>query len=309
MRNEKEMLQLILDTARQDERIRAVIMNGSRADPNAPRDIFQDFDIVYVVTDPAPFRNNYEWIKRFGELMILQEPDDMHDPPAESSAGFGYLMQFTDGNRIDLNIFPLTKVADLRKDTSSLLLLDKDGLMGAFPPADESGYLPNPPTAKQFSDCTNEFWWCCPYVAKGLWREELPYAKAMLDGVVREQLMKMLAWHIGMRTDFKVNPGKFGKHFQKHLAPEVWDLLLRTYSGPSYDATWYALLTMGELFRKVAVPVAEHFGFSYPFDDDRRVTAHLEHVRRLPKDAKEMYGPAAGPAAGRERRAPDGGMQ
>src|SRR5687767_507179 len=35
MRGEKEMLELILDTASRDERIRAVILNGSRANPNA----------------------------------------------------------------------------------------------------------------------------------------------------------------------------------------------------------------------------------------------------------------------------------
>ena len=46
MRSEQEMLDLILDTARRDDRIRAVIMNGSRANPNAPRDMFQDFDVV-----------------------------------------------------------------------------------------------------------------------------------------------------------------------------------------------------------------------------------------------------------------------
>ena len=55
MRSEQQMLDLILDTARADERIRAVILNGSRANPNAPRDPFQDFDIVYLVTDTQPF--------------------------------------------------------------------------------------------------------------------------------------------------------------------------------------------------------------------------------------------------------------
>ena len=39
MRSEKEMLDLIIRTAQDDVRIRAVIMNGSRANPNAPRDI------------------------------------------------------------------------------------------------------------------------------------------------------------------------------------------------------------------------------------------------------------------------------
>ena len=48
MRSEHEILELILNTAKSDDRIRAVIMNGSRTNPNAPRDIFQDFDILYL---------------------------------------------------------------------------------------------------------------------------------------------------------------------------------------------------------------------------------------------------------------------
>ena len=35
--------------------------------------------------------------------------------------------------------------------------------------------------------------------------------------------------------------------------------------------------------------MAEHFGFEYPADDDRRVSAHLAHVRFLPRDAWEIY--------------------
>jgi aminoglycoside 6-adenylyltransferase len=289
MRSQQEMLDLIVDTARCDERIRAVIMNGSRTNPNTQRDIFQDFDIVYIVTDVAPFKNNYEWIKRFGEIMILQEPEDMQDPPPSGGNGFAYLMQFTDGNRIDLGIYPLGKLNELGKDSLSLLLLDKDGIIEPFAPASESDYLPKLPTAKAFSDCCNEFWWVCPYVAKGLWREEITYAKFMLDQVVREQLMKMLAWYIGVKTRFSSNPGKFGKYFKKYLEPELWDMLLKTYTDASYENTWEALLVMCDLFRTTAIRVGERFGFDYPHGDDEKVSAHLQHVRFLPKNAKEMY--------------------
>lgn len=289
MRSEQEMLDLILATARADERIRAVIMNGSRANPNAPRDIFQDFDIVYLVTDAASFRHNLEWIGRFGELVILQMPDDMQHPPPGDDNGFAYLMQFADGNRIDLGIYPLSKAAERTGDSLSVLLLDKDGVVGPLEPPSERDYLPTPPTAKQFADCCNEFWWVCPYVAKGLWREEILYAKYMLDQAVREQLMKMLAWHIGIQTGFQRNLGKFGKYFQRYLEPELWQMLERTYAGAGYDDTWEALFTMGRLFERVAVPVAGHFGFDYPAGDAGRVRAHLEHVRRLPRDAREIY--------------------
>jgi aminoglycoside 6-adenylyltransferase len=289
MRSEQEMLELIINTAKTDDRIRAVIMNGSRANPNAPRDIFQDFDIVYMVTDVAPFKKNLEWIKRFGEIMMMQTPEDMQDPPPSNDGGFVYLMQFTDGNRIDLGIYPLAKLNEIVKDSSSLLLLDKDGIIEPFGPTSERDYLPQPPTAKAFLDCCNEFWWVCPYVAKGLWREEIIYARTMFDQVLREELMKMLTWHIGIKTRFSRNPGKFGKYFQQYLEPELWEMLQKTYADASYDNTWEALFMMGNLFRIAAIRVADHFGFSYPYGDDKNVIAHLQHVRSLPKNAKEMY--------------------
>jgi aminoglycoside 6-adenylyltransferase len=99
----------------------------------------------------------------------------------------------------------------------------------------------------------------------------------------------MLTWYIGVKTGFAVDPGKFGKHFERYLEPELWQEMLRTYADASYEHTWNALFAMGRLFRAAAVGVAEHFGFDYPHGDDERVSAHLAHVRRLPKDAREMY--------------------
>lgn len=61
MRSQQEMLDLIVNVARNEEQVRTVIMNGSRANPNASQDIFQDFDIVYLVTDVAPFKRNFHW--------------------------------------------------------------------------------------------------------------------------------------------------------------------------------------------------------------------------------------------------------
>jgi aminoglycoside 6-adenylyltransferase len=289
MRSEQEMLEIIISTAETDDRIRAVIMNGSRTNPHARQDIFQDFDIVYLVTDVGPFRNDRAWINRFGELMVLQMPEAMKDPPALNDGRFSYLMQFTDGNRIDLTLLPIAKLHEFGRDSLSLLLLDKDGIVEPLPAPSESDYLPKPPTAKAFSDCCNEFWWVCPYVAKGLWREEIVYAKYMLDRVIREQLMKMLTWHIGIKTQFLRSPGKLGKRLKQYLEPELWAVLEKTYADAGYESTWDALDMMCELFRMTARQVGEHFGFDYPRNDDEKVNAHLKHVRSLPKDAKQMY--------------------
>jgi aminoglycoside 6-adenylyltransferase len=289
MRSEQEMFDLILGIAHQDERVRAVIMNGSRANPNAPRDPFQDFDIVYVVTEIASFLAQPSWIDCFGELMILQLPDDMDEEITEREKSYAYLMQFADGNRIDLTLFAADRLADMDEDSQSILLLDKDGIIPPFPPASDRDYLPKPPTAKQFADCCNEFWWVSAYVAKGLWRQEITYALDARESYVRPQLMKMLSWYAGIQTGFMQSPGKSGKYLQRILEPACWDMLLHTYAAADYEATWDALDVMCQLFRHTAVAVAAQFGFDYPHGDDERVSAHLRHVRTLPRNAKTLY--------------------
>ncbi len=288
MRDEKTMLELIISTAQKDERVRAVIMNGSRVNPNAVQDFFRDYDIVYIVTEIQLFKQNPAWIDIFGERMILQMPDDMESPIALERLGYAYLIQFMDGNRMDLTLFPKDKLSELEEDSLSLLLLDKDNLIASYPPASEASYLPTHPTEKAFSDCCNEFWWCSSYVAKGLWRDEIILAKYM-QNVLEEELYKMLVWYIGIKSNCKINPGKHGSRFKKYLEPELWSLLLKTYSDADYEHTWDALIAMGSLFRKTAIAVAEQFTFSYPQEEDTKVSKHVEHVRQLPKDAGEMY--------------------
>jgi aminoglycoside 6-adenylyltransferase len=198
-------------------------------------------------------------------------------------------MQLMDGNRIDLTLLLIENISKMERESQSILLLDKDGIIAPFPPASDYDFVTSKPTAKLFSDCCNEFWWICPYVAKGIWRDELPYAMLMHDRHERDMLMLMIRWYIGMNNDFSVSAGKYGKYFKKFLEPELWDMYVRTYSDGSYEKLWEALFTSCDMFRKIAQKVAAHFGYEYPMGDDERVTAHLKHVRQLPRDAEEMY--------------------
>ena len=152
MRSEQQMLRLITEVARADDRIRAVIMNGSRANPEAPKDCFQDFDIVYFVTDVEPYVHNRSWIARFGELMIMQMPEDMGEPPPADNGGFAYLMQFADGNRIDLTLFPISRLDEGEEDSLTQVLLDKDGIFDHIAPS--SAVVSNVINAKKSSLAT-----------------------------------------------------------------------------------------------------------------------------------------------------------
>lgn len=288
MRSEREIIELVLEFARLRDDIRAVVMNGSRVNPNAKRDPFQDYDVACYVRDVAVFRGDLRIPQFFGELMILQTPEDMGDPSPEKNGFYSYLMQFMDGNRIDLSFHPLERTVLIPNDSLSLVLLDKDSRIPPLPQPSDRSYLPTRPSAKAFDDCCNEFWWLHPYAAKGLWRGELTYARVMLDNYMRGELMKMLNWYFGVRTKFEKSPGKFGKYLREGLESELWSLIEATYAGADLDATWEALFNMDVLFRLAAHSVAKEFGFTYPQGDDERVSAFIRVIRQLPPDAQTL---------------------
>lgn len=73
MRTDQEMYQLIVQTARSDNRVLAEYLKGSRANPNVPPDMYQDFDIMYVVQETESFRKDLKWMDGFGKVMLKQQ--------------------------------------------------------------------------------------------------------------------------------------------------------------------------------------------------------------------------------------------
>lgn len=71
MRTESEMLDLILQTAKV-LKVDAVAMSGSRTNPDAPKDEFQDYDVVYIVDNLDRLVADLAWLEQFGERIIEQ---------------------------------------------------------------------------------------------------------------------------------------------------------------------------------------------------------------------------------------------
>ena len=275
-RSEQEMMQLILGTAEKDERIRAVWMNGSRANPYAPKDQYQDYDIVYAVREMGSFIDDPHWIDRFGDRVIMQTRSDQLDSQPPYTDWYIYLCQFIDGNRIDLTLVPAEKAGEgILSDRMCRVLLDKDGTLPEILPADESGYWVKKPTEREYLCTCNEFWWVATYVVKGIWRQEMPYAHGMMNEVVRPMLQRMVEWKIGVEHDFQVNPGKMGKYIERYLYSDQWRLFAGSFCGGNYDDMLRGLFSMCELFRLTGREVGKALGYAYPEEDDRRTSAYL----------------------------------
>lgn len=144
------------------------------------------------------------------------------------------------------------------------------------------------PEESQFLFVCNEFWWCLNNVAKGLWRKEVPYAQDIVNLHVRPQLITLLSWKAGIRTNFTCSAGKSGKYLYRSLSQGDWDRLIRTYAGGRLDEMWEAADAMCVLFHETALEVAEQLGFRYDVKEAEASLGFFRHVKGLPEDANEV---------------------
>lgn len=238
MRSPAEMFVLFEEIACADERIRAMTLEGSRANPNATPDAWQDYDVTFLVSDVESFTCSDEWLGRFGDIVLMQKPEAMELFPPDFPAGwFSYLMLFSDGVKIDLTLVPREDgEAYFAQDPLIRVLLDKDGLCpDALRPSDERFWVQRPPSA-HVRDCANEFYLSCTYVARGLLRDELLCANWTFEQIVRVELLRMLGYAAGARHGFPLNAGKHDKLLPRLLEPAERELLLGTYRLDSVDA-------------------------------------------------------------------------
>ena len=286
MRSEKEMLELIRNTALEDDRIRAAWLEGSRANPNVPRDIFQDYDVVYIVEETGSFREDKHWVDRFGERLYMQYPEDNVNYPSDPEHCYGWLMQFEDGNRLDLHVCTWDYAE--KEMELFIALVDKDGLLPARENRSDKIYWIRRPVQEQFSCTCNDFWWGLNNIAKGLWRKELPYVCDMLDFHLRPLLRQLLEWKIGSEHDFSVSTGKCGKYMNRYLPPEVYERYLSTYSSANVPELWRAVWEMCHLFEETALDVSERLYFAYQGQEAESSRKFLKRVQELPEDAAEV---------------------
>lgn len=278
MRTSEEMLKLILNVAEQDERIRAVTMEGSRVSKNATHDEYCDFDISYVVNDIREFTKDKKWIEILGEILIVQYPMDWYSHPYdyEGHDNFAYLIQFKDGNRIDLTLIDIRNVEQQKNyDEPRIVLLNKDNLQELKPVDDESVFYIQKPSEMEYYNTCNEFRWLSIYISKGLCREELYYAKYAYDVLVMEMFIKMLNWKIGVDNNFNVTTGNHSKYLKRFLSQEEMERFQRIFPDGTYEDIWNKLFVMYDYFAELAKYVGEKLGYGFDAKETEEVRGFL----------------------------------
>ena len=266
MRAETEMLDLILQTAKTLQ-VKAVAMSGSRTNQNAPKDEFQDYDVVYVVDDFDNLTSDLSWLDYFGKRIIEQEVVLDHRRL--------YLMLFEDGNRIDLTLCPKDYIQEwIDSEAGFTVLEDLEHLFEPYSPNIER-YWTNSATEKDFEKVCNEFWWVSAYVVKGICRKQVIYATDHLYGICQQELLKVLAWKVSSDRG-KVDIGKNYKYLFNYLPVEKEKEFSNLLDFSSIEKLSHSLFATMNFFHQEAQSLAKKLGFHYDKEVAEKMIQYAE---------------------------------
>ena len=256
MRTETEMLSLLIKIAK-NLKVKAVALSGSRTDTKAPKDEFQDYDVVYVVDDFDNLTSDLSWLDYFGKRIIEQEVVLDHRRL--------YLMLFEDGNRIDLTLCLKDHIQEwVDSEAGFTVLEDPEHLFEPYSQNLER-YWTNPASAIEFEKVCNEFWWVSAYVVKGICRKQVIYATDHLYGICQQEFLKILAWQVASDRG-KVDIGKNYKYLFQYLPAEKEKEFSNLLDFSSIEKLSQSLFATMEFFHREAQYLAKKLGFDYDME-------------------------------------------
>ena len=253
MRTETEMLDAISQIAKSLQ-VEAVAMSGSRTNPKAPKDEFQDYDVIYVVDDLDNLTSDLSWLNQFGKRIIEQHNVLEHRHL--------YLMLFEDGNRIDLTLCPKEHIQEwVDSEAGFTVLEDPKGVFEPYSPNPQR-FWTSPASAIEFDKACNEFWWVSAYVVKGICRKQAIYATDHLYGICQQELLKLLAWQVAADKG-TVDVGKNYKCLFNYMSAEKEKEFSNLLDFSSVEKLTHSLFATMDLFHREAQILAQKMGFDY----------------------------------------------
>jgi len=266
MRTETEMMNLILQIA-ESLKVDAVALSGSRTNDHAPKDEFQDYDVVYLVENFEELISDLSWIDQFGKRLIEQHVLLDHRRL--------YLMLFEDGNRIDLTLCPKEHIKEwVESEADYTVLKDEKGLFESCTTSPQR-FWTNPASALDFEKTCNEFWWVSAYVVKGICRNQLIYATDHLYGICQQELLKVLAWQVASDRG-AVDIGKNCKYLFNYLPTEKEKEFSSLLDFASLDKIIQSLFATMQLFHQEAQSLAQKMGFDYDKEVAEKMIEYAE---------------------------------
>ncbi|RWU09921.1 AadS family aminoglycoside 6-adenylyltransferase [Pedobacter chitinilyticus] len=284
MEKRGQKLQDIINWAKKNEEVRALLLTSSLVNPLAPVDEFSDLDIEVIFEDNASYVHNSLWLNLFGTPIAVLEEDDACFEGKHAMK----MVLYEDHVKVDFKLFSKiqfvaeTQLEQLPEDwdIGYQVLLDKDDITSFLKKPSYQVSIIKKPVIEEFQRILNDFWWDTTYVAKCLARGDLFYAKFMSEDNIRTAyLVPLIEWYIASQHQWNITTNKHGRLFKKYLSDKEWQMVEATFSGSDVDENWKALFAMADLVNKMGTLLSEKLETSYPIELELKIRTYLRQVR------------------------------
>lgn len=257
-------MQVLLDFFESNDDLKVFGMNGSKINKNIPDDIFKDYDVVFFTENVSKYKNDAAFLKRFGDILLFTEPEiETTAPLFPDGNGYIYLVQYTNGTRIDIQFRSLDMLDEyLKEDSLTEIIADKEGLIAVVPAPNDSDYWLAQPTAITFEKSVKEFWWELNNTLKATIRGEFLLAQFYLN-LTREELILLMTWEIALSHGYEKNYGKKLTQVLNYLSIEEQELLTGTFDTSSSEKIYRSLQQMKQLEERYILRLGEAASLDY----------------------------------------------
>ena len=267
-------LEAILDWARNEHAIRALVATGSHTRLDDTTDEYSDLDIQVIATDSKCYLEDDSWLDHLGDVWIRF--------PLHEEVPYR-LVWFSGGAKVD---FQFLHPRDLNpRDLTDEykrgyhILLDKDNRFRRLPPSPRVFPQPPLPSVSEMQATINEFWFEAIHVAQFIRRREFWVVKHR-DWTMKSDLLRMLEWHAQIANVEPVNTWLLGRRIARWTDEETYSVVKRIWAGWNAAECWDALLRQMDLFQRLSQDIAAALRYPHNEEPQRKIQAYIRRLYR-----------------------------
>lgn len=274
------LLNNIRTWAEGEQSIKAAIISGSLVRNDHPGDDFADLDLEIFCDDPNNLVKNNLWMENISNVWVWI--------PEKSNEGYpARLVIFEGGYKVDFTFSPLEKLEKWINNqelpdalqTGYQFIIDRNNYSLRLKTPTYTQPVTAKPSQDEFLAVVNEFWFEAWHVAKYIKRNDLWLVKFRDNGVLKEDLLKMIEWHSLAKHDWNINVWYGGHYISEWADPDIYSSVHTIFGTFDRDSSKKALEACADLFIRVSREVVDKLNFEYPSKIEQGWKVWLEKTK------------------------------
>ncbi len=271
------MIDKLLNWAKQDPNLKALVLTGSRA--NDTNDGLSDYDIALLVEEDCLYLRNDRWMSSIDQVWLyIPEKIRFKEKVFKTR-----LVIFKEGVNVDFTFISLKfldqaiKGGAFPKDYR--ILLDKDGIGRKLKAEPYRESRIKKPSEKTYHRLVEEFWFEVYQIAKNLKRDDLWVVKYRDAYLKHHLVLKMIEWLEAVKHDWNNKTFPIGKRMKTWVTPSIWKAAHGIFPHFDNKDSWESLFHTLTFFRDLAIETAKKFNFTYPNEIDQSISGYVTSLK------------------------------